>query len=206
MRKLRMEYANANVNGKIWIFDNNNIQVDVLDDSEQQLTTKLKFMDNNKELVIISVYAKCETTQRIDLWNDIYGICNSMSLPWLVGGDFNVIIDAEEKIEGLPVYPQEYKDFVFCKNSCGLLDIKFKGSPFTWWNGRAEAECIFKRLDRLLIIQQFFDFPGKAELEHLARTGSDHAPLLLTCGGLEKQDNRPFGFLKIWLILKASLR
>ncbi|KAH0650456.1 hypothetical protein KY284_030368 [Solanum tuberosum] len=30
------------------------------------------------------------------------------------GGDFNVILNDEEKIGGLPVYPQEYENFAFC--------------------------------------------------------------------------------------------
>lgn len=194
-----MEYANCNVNGKIWIISQNNIQVQVLADFEQQLTTKLKFVDDNWEIVITSVYAKCDPNQRMDLWSDLYAIHNNLSLPWHVGGDFNVILDAEEKIGGLPLYPQEYEDFEFCANSCGLIDIKFKGSPFTWWNGRADAKCIFKRLDRLLINHEFLGAVGKAELEHLARTGSDHALLLLSCSGLEEKPNRPFRFLKMWL-------
>lgn len=41
----------------------------------------------------------------------------SNSLPWLVGGNFNVILSEEKKIRGIPIYPQEYKDFVFCVNS-----------------------------------------------------------------------------------------
>ncbi|XP_075111413.1 uncharacterized protein LOC142181784 [Nicotiana tabacum] len=27
----------------------------------------------------------------------------------------------------------------------------YKGSPFTWWNGRPNAACVFKRLDRILV-------------------------------------------------------
>ncbi|KAG5611762.1 hypothetical protein H5410_023043 [Solanum commersonii] len=82
---------------------------------------------------------------------------DNYSGPWLVGGDFNVILGEDEKIGGLPVYIQEYEDFAFCVNSCGLFDINFSGSPFTWWNGRVDEECIFKRLDRILINQELRD-------------------------------------------------
>ncbi|KAH0695912.1 hypothetical protein KY289_013394 [Solanum tuberosum] len=92
-------------------------------------------------------------------------------------GDFNVISIDEEKIGGLHFYPQEYEDFAFCVNSCELFDINFKGSPFTWWNGRDDVECIFKRLDRLMINQFFLGLYGNVELEHLARTWSDHGPM-----------------------------
>lgn len=52
-------------------------------------------------------------------------------MSWIVGGDFNVIVGAAEKIGALPIYPQEYEDFTLCINSCYLFDINFTASPFT---------------------------------------------------------------------------
>ncbi|XP_060177818.1 uncharacterized protein LOC132607752 [Lycium barbarum] len=122
-----------------------------------------------------------------------------MAFPWLIGGDFNVILNEKEKIGGLPVSPQEYEDFAFCMNSCELHEIPFKGSTFTWWNGRADNECIFKRLDRMLHNELFQDWFGHLEVEHLSRTGSDHALLLLTCGDQVQNYFKPFRFLIFWV-------
>ncbi|XP_070010830.1 uncharacterized protein [Nicotiana sylvestris] len=95
----------------------------------------------------------------------------------LVGGDFNVIWDEEEKFGGLPVSLNEIDDFRHCINTCNLFDLGFKGSIFTWWNGRAEEDCIFKRLDRCLANGEFQQtFPG-IEVQHLSKTGSDHSPI-----------------------------
>nr|XP_009619303.2 uncharacterized protein LOC104111332 [Nicotiana tomentosiformis] len=74
-----------------------------------------------------------------------------MEMPWMVGGNFNVILHEDEKIGGLPVYPPVYEDFAFCINSSGLFDLGYNGIPFTWWNGRSNAEYIFKRLDMILL-------------------------------------------------------
>ncbi|XP_070041414.1 uncharacterized protein [Nicotiana tomentosiformis] len=63
-----------------------------------------------------------------------------------VGGDFNVVIYEDEKIGGLPIYPPEFDELAFCVNSSGLFDLGYKGSPFTWWNGRPNTECIFKSM------------------------------------------------------------
>ncbi|KAG5632048.1 hypothetical protein H5410_003765 [Solanum commersonii] len=49
---------------------------------------------------------------------------------------------------GLPVTQYETIDFAHCINSCSLNELKFIGSKYTWWNGRIEEDCIFKRLDR----------------------------------------------------------
>lgn len=69
------------------------------------------------------------------------------------GGDFNVILKEEEKLEGLDFTQQEAMDFAQCMNSCGLNEIPFSGSKCTWWNGRINNTCIFKRLDRVFVNQ-----------------------------------------------------
>ncbi|KAG5620988.1 hypothetical protein H5410_006206 [Solanum commersonii] len=185
-RRLGMECSNYNCN-------------EVLVDFDQMLTLKLLFLENNQYLIISIMYAKCDAEARIQLWNDIYCISNDIqNSPWLIGGDFNVIMSDEEKIGSLPVYPNEYEDFAFCVNSCDLEEVNFKGSPFTWWNGRIDDQCIFKRLDRYMMNQVGLGYFGLVESEHLARTGCDHAPMLLTCGQKTDVVRRPFRFLKFW--------
>ncbi|XP_070039991.1 uncharacterized protein [Nicotiana tomentosiformis] len=92
----------------------------------------------------------------------------------------------------------EYEDFAFCVNSCGLFDLGYKGSPFTWWNDRPNAECIFKWLDRIFVTLPFHNLFPNIEVEHLIRTGSDHAPLLMRCGEDAMQFVKPFKFLNFW--------
>ncbi|KAG5595829.1 hypothetical protein H5410_037061 [Solanum commersonii] len=102
------------------------------------------------------MYDIYSANERLELWNDLYYITHNHSLPWMEGGDFNVILSAKENIGGLPVYPQEYEDFAFCINSCELGDVYFSGSPFTCWDGRVDARCIFKRLDRIVTKSEDF--------------------------------------------------
>ncbi|KAG5580813.1 hypothetical protein H5410_051440 [Solanum commersonii] len=125
--------------------------VGVVSDSKKQLSLQLTLADGRQFLVIV-IYAKCSAAERLMLWDDLYAL-------------------EEEKIGGLPVYPQEYEDFSFCINSCELGG----------WNGRIDSECIFKRLDRVVVNQSLQELMGRVDLQHLARTRSDHAPLLMTC-------------------------
>ncbi|XP_070037051.1 uncharacterized protein LOC107793013 [Nicotiana tabacum] len=121
-------------------------------------------------------------------WEDsLYYLASDMELPWIVGGDFNFVMSEAEKLGGLPVYLPEYEDFVFCVNSCRLFDLGYKGIPFTWWNGKPNSECIFKRLDRIFVNLPFQNLFPSIEVEHLIRTCSDHAPLLMSCGEEEMQ-------------------
>ncbi|XP_075084937.1 uncharacterized protein LOC142168177 [Nicotiana tabacum] len=97
-------------------------------------------------------------------------------MPWLVGGDFNVVMHEDEKIGGLPVHPPEYEDFAFCVNSSGLFDLGYKGNLFL---GGMEGLTL-------------------NALEHQIRIGSDHAPLLLSCGEQASQFVKLFKFLNFW--------
>ncbi|XP_070010136.1 uncharacterized protein [Nicotiana sylvestris] len=116
----------------------------------------------------------------------------------LVGVDFNVILHEDEKKGGLPVHPPEYEDFVFYVNSYGLFEQGYKGSPFTWWNGRYNIACIFKILDRIIVNLSFQNILPTIEVEYLIRTGSDHAQLLMTCGEQTTNVVKPFRFLNFW--------
>lgn len=85
--------------------------------AEQQLSIKMLF-PNGHQVVSMLVYAECSAAERLLLWEGLYELGQNMNFPWIVGGDFNVIMDTEEKIGGLPVYPNEVEDFAFCINSC----------------------------------------------------------------------------------------
>lgn len=100
-----------------------------------------------------------------------------MMVPWLVAGDFNVILTEKEKYNGLTVYLSEVEEFVHCIDTCALYDLGFKDNVYTCWNGRLDGACIFKRLDRYLASQQFQDLLPALEVDHLIKHGSDHAPL-----------------------------
>ncbi|XP_070053323.1 uncharacterized protein [Nicotiana tomentosiformis] len=144
------------------------------------------------------VYAKYSSLERLELWDYLYYLTSDMDMPWVVGGDFNVILHEHEKIGGLPVHPPEYEDFAFYVNSCGLFDLDYKGSPFTWWNGRPNEQCIFKRLDRIFVNLSFQNLFPNIEVEHLILTGSDHTPLLMSCRQESMQFVKPFKFLNFW--------
>lgn len=63
------------------------IQVIVLADSNQQLTTQLSFMDG-KSSITSTIYTQCGALERLSLWEEIYSLSHDMNPPWLIGGCF----------------------------------------------------------------------------------------------------------------------
>ncbi|KAH0713319.1 hypothetical protein KY289_009278 [Solanum tuberosum] len=141
-KKLDMKHAVVNINGKIWAFIDELMEYTIERDEEQGWTSKCQYL-----WYMLNVH-------KVKDYN--YGI------PWLVGGDFNVIRNEEEKLGGRPVTNGEVVDFNHCINVCNLEDQGFKGIKYTWWNGRTDEDCIFKRLDRVLCNEKMQNtFPGK---------------------------------------------
>ncbi|XP_019259967.1 PREDICTED: uncharacterized protein LOC109237999 [Nicotiana attenuata] len=191
--------AIANVSNKIWVFIDEVFEVIIMYNIVQQLTLRLFHTETHVEIVLTLVYAKCDAIERIVLWDSLYAMARDMDVPWLVGGDFNVIWDKEEKFGALPVSLNEINHFRYCINTCNLFDLGFKGSVFTWWNGRSEEDCIFKRLDRCLANVEFQQtFPG-IEVTHLSKIGSDHSPMQLKCDIEAAPVKKPFRFLNFWV-------
>ncbi|KAG5629570.1 hypothetical protein H5410_001287 [Solanum commersonii] len=156
-RKLGMENAYCNSSDKIWLFWVDDWKGEVVRDNGQHLT--VKFSSNSFEVLITTVYTRCATIKRLELWEELEAVAEENNHPWIVG----------------------------CT-----------GSRFTWWNGRIERECIFKRLDRILGNQEFFNRLPTSAVQHLVRQGSDHAPLHLVCNSEEELVVKPFKFLNFW--------
>ncbi|XP_070039273.1 uncharacterized protein [Nicotiana tomentosiformis] len=137
----------ANDNGKIWCLWNHNYQSDVLVIENQQITIKLNNNSNNYGIFVTSVYAKCTILERSDLWYSLKGMCHSIDGPWCIEGDFNVITDSEEKLGGKTHRIYKSLKFINCMDNCGVTDLGFSGSKFTWCNNRRPRKRVWKRLD-----------------------------------------------------------
>ncbi|XP_060210653.1 uncharacterized protein LOC132637604 [Lycium barbarum] len=170
----------------------------VISESEQQVSLQLTHLSLNQSVLVSVVYAKFDREEREEFWESMVELANQHDLPWIIGGDFNVIVSDEEKQGGLPVSSNETLDFSNCIQSCGLIDVGFSGSKFTWWNGRTEEDYIFKRLDRILVNQQVLDIMPSTTVTHMIRHGSDHAALHLECNSNAEHIIKSFKFLNFW--------
>ncbi|WRX16202.1 Reverse transcriptase domain - like 10 [Theobroma cacao] len=114
--------------------------------------------------------------------------------PWLVAGDFNVILSREERLLGADPHTGAMEDFATALLDCGLLDAGFEGNKFTWTNSH-----MFQRLDRVVYNSQWGSQFPTTRIQHLNRDGSDHCPLLISCANSNVQRPSSFRFLHCWV-------
>lgn len=140
IRKTNQDIDMQELTVKKWYFWREKWEVINVLDSTQQVTTMFRY--NNMYFFITGVYAKCNALERIELQKELQGINNDCSCPWIIGGDFNVILYKEEKFGGLAFEKNEATNFAFNINNCTLLELKIMRYRYTWWYGSVMAPSL----------------------------------------------------------------
>uniref|UniRef100_A0A2N9EUU7 Reverse transcriptase domain-containing protein n=1 Tax=Fagus sylvatica TaxID=28930 RepID=A0A2N9EUU7_FAGSY len=144
------------------------------------------------EWAFSGVYGPNRAVERSLMWEELAGIASWWEVPWCVGGDFNIVRYPSERVGATDFSPsmREFTDFIF---SMGLLDLPMDGGNFTWSNARSKS-----RLDRFLCSPLLADHFSRIAQRRLPRLLSDHFPILLSCGFMQKRRS-PFRFENMWL-------
>uniref|UniRef100_A0A2N9GXK7 Reverse transcriptase domain-containing protein n=1 Tax=Fagus sylvatica TaxID=28930 RepID=A0A2N9GXK7_FAGSY len=141
------------------------------------------------------VYGPNINRERDIMWEELAGVASWWGVPWVVGGDFNVVRFPSERLGMTHFTPAMYgfSDFI---SSCGLRDTHLEGGLFTWSNNRENAAM--SRIDRFLFSEEWDGLFPKIQQKRLPRILSDHFPILLECGDFSR-GRRPFRFENMWL-------
>ena len=84
------------------------------------------------------------------------------------------------------------RQFSYFFDELELINLPLLGGNFTWSRGLRNQNLA--RLDRFLVSQDWLDHYGNVvQLKLLPRPTSDHAPILLDCGGM-RRGTIPFHF------------
>ncbi|XP_042029932.1 uncharacterized protein LOC121776834 [Salvia splendens] len=195
-RMFGLQYKGANENGQIWIFAENGTEMDEWDSSEQVLHARFLTDGLPAPFFLSVVYGKCSREARLPLWEKLRALAvKCESLPWMVGGDFNIFTSEDER-QGASLRKsrtREMSDFVNAISDCQLMDLGADGAKFTWARGDT-----FERLDRALIGEGWLDMFASTRVTNLPRVMSDHGPLLIQCQLPGPHIRPPFRFQNMW--------
>lgn len=112
-------------------------------------------------------------------WDFLRQLSNQYSDPWCIFGDFNDIMDDNEK-RGRTSRPRWLiNGFRQAVLDAGLSDVPVEGYPFTWVKSLGTPRAVEERLDRALANNAWFTLFPNANLENLVAPVSDHYPILL---------------------------
>ncbi|XP_057948353.1 uncharacterized protein LOC131144004 [Malania oleifera] len=141
------------------------------------------------------VYGFNTIVLRRPLWENLIQYSLQTNSPWLAMGDFNCVLKADAKQNGVPVTNYDIKDINECFCDAGLSDLNSSSCYLTWTNGNAWC-----KLDRVVVnlnwinagfvVHTKFHFPGLL---------SDHSSCNVSLFKEENYGKRPFKFFNMWV-------
>ena len=156
--------------------------------------------ENGERCFLSNIYAPTDFAGKVQLWAHIRFIRSlDPFLPWIMAGDFNAVINLEEKRGGLPRLDQSSNLLREMIGSLVLIDVKPNNGVFTWNNRRCGGEAISERLDRFLVSCYWMDNRWVTSSEILDWRGSDHWPVKLSITPYRVTKNPSFKFQLMWL-------
>ncbi|XP_074305522.1 uncharacterized protein LOC141640738 [Silene latifolia] len=164
--------------------------------SDQLISAKVKEVASGNEFMFTVVYGSNDEEERLNLWNDLKHIKDSWVGPWCICGDFNNLLDFNERI-GRHVHWSDITDFRDCVDYCEVVDIKAQGAFFTWNNKQESSTRVYSRLDRFMINGDWLQLFPESYAYFLPEGLFDHNPCL--CYRRVVNQRRPhFRYFNMW--------
>nr|GEZ62090.1 hypothetical protein [Tanacetum cinerariifolium] len=99
--------------------------------------------------------------------------------PWLLMGDFNVILDPSESSTGSSCFTSGMVDFRDCLGVIGVEDLVMSGLRYTWNKSPGCTNGLLKKLDRVMCNGHFMEKIVNSNAQFLPFVASDHTPAVI---------------------------
>ncbi|XWS15316.1 hypothetical protein CRYUN_Cryun35bG0085400 [Craigia yunnanensis] len=144
---------------------------------------------------VVNIYASNEASERARLCKELLELKEVSTLPWCIGGDFNIIKEINENI-GVSIDFNATRDFASFIEDASLIDLPLLGTRFTWAiYGEVPS---MSRLDRFLISREWLEKAPLIKQWCLPRSISNHNAICLSTEDYN-WGLKPFHFFNYWL-------
>ncbi|XP_072150422.1 uncharacterized protein [Setaria viridis] len=156
---------------------------------------------NSEQWVLTTVYGPQPDIDKVEFLNELRSIHNTLTGPWIVVGDFNLLLHASDK-NNVNINRRNLGRFRRFVDDLQLKDIFLHGRRYTWSNERNTPTM--ERLDRVLVTVDWeLNYPF-FYLQALSSDFSDHCPLLLSTNA-SFHTKRRFHFENWWIKIPGYL-
>ena len=128
---------------------------------------------------LIAVYGDAQVAGKTAFLSELSRMYQNNHLPYLVGGDFDIIRKRSEKNKANTT---NHWSFVFNAiiEHARLRELTLPDKQYTWANNLEDPT--FEKLDRVLFCSELEEHYPLAFLSSMARDLSDHTPLIVDTG------------------------
>ncbi|XP_019241803.1 PREDICTED: uncharacterized protein LOC109221818 [Nicotiana attenuata] len=186
-------------NGRVWLLWNSNIlMVTKIRDDPQMIHSLVQSRQGDIQCYLTVVYGFNGLEQRKELWQNLQQIATIVTDPWLVAGDFNVVLYANDRLSCNPVSFAETEDFSSCLQQTALSELPWQSEYYTWTNRQPGVDKVSSRIDRVLGNYEWLMNWNHVETVYDLPQISNHAHMLLTLTNSSWNGKVPFRFFNAW--------
>ncbi|GAA0187005.1 hypothetical protein LIER_34293 [Lithospermum erythrorhizon] len=142
------------------------------------------------------IYGRNDKDERKRLWSCLRQDKRRVgNLPWIIGGDFNVVRSNNESLEGNPLDGDTMEDLNGCLHDCELVDHPHEGCFYTWCRNW-ETQSLLRVLDRVVCNMKWMQLMIHCAVKITPAIDSDHYPLVVKVYEQLPGDPKPFKYQK----------
>lgn len=181
--------------------DLNHFDIGAIDEGDFYAKFLLRDKSNGFKFMLYMVYGSAQTQDKEAFLVEMANTCSHETLPYIIGGDFNIMRKAEDKSTNNfdTKWPTLFNAVI---ELLDLREISLSGRQYTW--AGPGDDSTFEKLDRVLVSTEWEDRYPLSTLDARDRNISDHTPLILnTSSSTHQNPQHTFKFERGWLLRDA---
>ncbi|XP_070011429.1 uncharacterized protein [Nicotiana sylvestris] len=115
--------------------------------------------------------------------------------PWLIIGDFNSVLNVDDRVNGISIHQTEMIDFQNCLDDIKVGQITKRNSRFSWSNKRDAEVRIYSHIDWAFGNADWFNTYNGVEAIYMLPGCSDHTPIMINTEVVKVKVKRPYRLL-----------
>eukprot|EP00253_Pinus_taeda_P015016 PITA_15016 len=168
--------------------------------SRNYLSVVIQPVGDRETYLVTNVYGPHRMDDKLRFLDSLVELRDRhVGVPWIIGGDFNMIKSLSNKKGGTRTLSKDSIAFQTFIDNMKLVDTDMSNGLFTWNNKRGGESQVASKLDRFIISEDLMLNDKEMIARILPFGGSDHWPVQLEVQGIGTPKNRPLRFENIWL-------
>ena len=167
--------ADNTVGGILTLWNPKKIDIIDVDAFREYLSVVMQPVGDKETYLITNVYGPQRLEGKLKLLDSLEDLRDRhLGIPWILGGDFNVIKSLLEKKGGIGALNKDSLAFQTFTNNMKIVDMETNNGCFTWNNKRGGESHVASKLDRFIISEDLMLVDKEIIVRVLPFGSSDH--------------------------------
>ena len=192
--------AENTVDGILTLWNPQKVSIIDAEASRNYLLVVIQPVGVSNTFLVTNVYGPQRIDDKLRFLDSVVDLRNRhVGIPWVMGGDFNMIKSLSEKRGVTKALSKDSLAFQTFTSNMKLVDSETNNGLFTWNNKRGDEALVSSKLDRFMISEELMLIDKEITARILPFGGLDQWLIQLEVKGIDSPRNRPFKFENIWL-------